>query len=194
MELIFNTEDWERKTRELDGAYDQMPFALSRALNDAAIETRHKLVDETWPSSITERNKSFIGAALHINFSDKHNLRVEIVDRLNRASLRKHAEGGTKYPRGSKLAVPSPNVSVGPHGWRISQRPANLVNKIVIGNKIYQYQGKGKNRKLVLMFTLVPSVHIKKDVPFYDDFNQSMRDATVKSFPARMMQAMRTRR
>jgi hypothetical protein len=45
----------------IKAAADQMPFALSRALNDAVKDAREHLIDKTWPNHVTVRDSQFIG-------------------------------------------------------------------------------------------------------------------------------------
>ena len=193
-DLQIDAAEFERKVEDMGAAFDQMPYALSLALNDAAFDTRRKLVDDTWPQHVTVRNSGFIGYALRVEKSDKYNLRVAVYDQSNGSThLRLHAEGGTKTAR-SNFAIPTPAVKLTAHGVRASQRPRALANSFRIGNSIYQRKGRGKNKKLVRMFTLAPTVRQPADVPFQQDFETAMRTSVALHFPDRMMQAMRTRR
>jgi hypothetical protein len=191
-EVKIDESDFARVTRQMDAAYGQMPYAMSRALNDAADEAYQSLIDHTWPSSVTVRNASFLRWALRTKFSTKDDLRVEIYDTTpdNRARLQMHAKGGTKLPRAKALAIPTSNVRRSGSGVASDQRPANLKNKVVKGGLIFQAYGRGKQKKLRLMYTLHPSATQPKDVPFYEDFEEIMRESSAKHFPVRMMQAM----
>jgi hypothetical protein len=194
-ELQIDAAEFERKVADMGAAMDQLPFALSRALNDAVTEARHTLVDQTWPQHVTVRNSSFIGYALRTEFSTKYDLRVAIYDQSKgNVHLQLHNVGGTKQAKG-RFTIPTAAVKLGVHGARANQRPANLANKVVIGNAIYQRQGRGKkNKKLVKMYTLASSVNQPADVPFQQDFETAMRASVTAHFPERMMQAMQTRR
>lgn len=196
MEVELFTEDFERITRQLDAAYDQLPFALMLALNDALFETKQVLTDVTWPKAVTVRNATFLDYALHVEKATKDDLSGAIVDQSDgHVHLKLHADSGTKHPRGANFAIPSKAVDLGAGGAIYkSERPRSLRNSVRIGNRIYQYQGRGKkNRKLVLMYTLKPSVNIKADVPFRQDFADAMKESAERHFVPRMMQAMRTR-
>jgi hypothetical protein len=186
----------ERAAYDLHAAADQMPFIMSVALNKALVATREYLVSHTWPESIVQRNPGFIKAALRMEFSKKNDLRVEIYDRLERASLKKHAEGGVKLPRGRQLAIPTRYVKVGAHGVPRNKRPRNLPKDqtFVQNNRIYQTVGKGKNRKLQVMYVLKPQVKINKDVPFYSDFETQLNVHVMKELPQAITYAMSTRR
>ena len=189
--------DFEKVASGLGATADQMPFLLSVALNRAAVKTREYLVGQTWPSSVTVRNPSFIKRALRIDFSKKHDLVVEIYDDLDRAHLKKHAEGGIKTPKNRNLAVPNQaNVKLGSHGVPKGKRPRSLPKNttFVQNNRIYTTVGKGKNRRLKLMYYLKPRVNIPKDVPFYDDFQKQMILNMFDQLPAAVVKAMSTRK
>jgi hypothetical protein len=195
-EIKIDAKPFEDQTEAMDAALDQMPFAISRALNDAADETYNSLIENTWPRSVKVRNSNFIRWALRTKFSTKLDLRVEIYDNTSdqRAHLSLHAEGGVKTPRGSRLAIPTTNVSRGAGGVSKNQSPQGLSNKVVKGNLIFQSVGRGKNKKLRLMYVLAGSARQPMDVPFKADFETTMTDSASKHFKERMMQAMRTRK
>lgn len=170
-----------------------MPFALAGALTDAAFIVRRHLIEQTWPNAVTVRNKSFMRAALQVEKATKSNLTVAIVDKLGRAHLKLHATGGIKKARG-RLAIPTARVSRGAGGVVRSQRPGALKRKVVKGGLIFQAEGRGKNAKLRLIYSLKPTAKIKKDVPFIEDFRAMMADETRRSFPQRLARAMASRR
>jgi hypothetical protein len=88
---------------------DQIPFAMSRVMNDAAFISRNSLVKETWPQHVKQKQPTFPGVVLHVNRSTKENLRVEINESdVKRASLKEHAEGGVRTPASRRFAIPLP--------------------------------------------------------------------------------------
>lgn len=191
--LGFDMRDFERATRRLGVAFDQMPFAISGALNDAAKATRAFLIADTWPKHVNVRNTRFLGAALRTKFATKNDLSVEIFDNLGRGHLALHARGGQK-PTRSRLAIPTAAVARGSSGVRQSQRPANLRRKVVKGGLIFQAVGRGRAAHLQLMFKLTRSARIKADVPFAEDFARVMAREAQAAFATRLRQAMATRR
>lgn len=195
-EVRFNVAAFERKAREMAAARDQLPFALSLALNEAARETRTDLVQTTWPGHVRERNPNFIRRALRTRFATKRSLRVEIYDDLGRASLEKHADGGEKQPRGSNFAIPAPGVARGAHGVPKGSRPAAVIAKTPKRALRITPRGifVGQGGQLKLKFALKPSTRQPKDVPFREDFRRSMTSRMVRAFPAAIARAMRTRR
>lgn len=195
IELTFDIRNFGRKAQEVGAALDQVPFALSMALNQAVEHTRSSLINTTWPNHVTVRKANFMNAALTTSGerATKNRLRVVLYDRLGRASLPLHAEGGIKQARG-RLAIPTKNVRITSSGVAASQRPANMKRKVVKGNLIFQASGKGKNSKLKLMFKLQPTAKIKRDVPFYTDFTATMAQQVHANFPKALARAMATRR
>lgn len=195
LDVKFDISEFARKAQDVGAALDQVPFALSVALNDAVEHTRSSLINTTWPNHVTVRKANFLNAALTTSGerATKNRLRVVLYDRLGRASLPLHADGGIKEARG-RLAIPTRAVRVTASGVSASQRPANMKRKVVKGNLIFQASGKGKNSKLTLMYKLQPTAKIKKDVPFYTDFDATMAQQVHASFPKALARAMATRR
>jgi hypothetical protein len=191
--LEIDLSSFERAARNMGGAIDQVPFALANAMNGAAFEARSKLIGDTWPKHVTVRNKSFMRAALRVEPANKTHLSVAVVDTLKRGHLKLHAKGGTKQAKG-RLAIPTKRVVRGSSGVRKSQLPRNLKRAIIKGNLIFQEEGRGKKRKLRLMYALKPSARIRKDVPFYEDFATVMRREVAARFPGAIAKAMRSRR
>jgi hypothetical protein len=177
----------------LGAVADQIPFALSKALNDAAFATRDHLIGDVWPSAVKVRNRSFIRAALRIDLANKGKLEVSIYDALGRGHLALHAKGGVKQARG-RLALPSARIRRGASGVIKSQKPINIANSFVKGDVIYQRAGRGRRKRLQLMFTLKSAASIKKDVPFIEAFHSRMTSEVIARFPVAMMSAMRTRK
>ena len=65
LKIEFDASDLEKHAMSVAGALeDQVPFALSIALNKAADITRGLLIEQTWPQHVHVRNTSFIAAAL----------------------------------------------------------------------------------------------------------------------------------
>lgn len=194
-ELKLDYSDFERKTADMAADLDQLPFALSVAMNKAADDTYNSLIEETWPNSVTVRNSNFIRWALRTKFSTKHDLSIAIYDNTpdQRAHLALHADGGIKTGKGD-LAIPTSNVTLTSRGERTNQRPHNLANSFRVGNKIYQRVGRGKRSVAKLMYILAKSINQPQDVPFRTDFEKSMRDGIDRHFKDAINYAMRTRR
>lgn len=194
-EVNIDVSPFEEKVRQMGAAMDQLPFALSRALNDAADETYNALIETTWTQAVKVRNPNFLRWALRTKFSTKYDLTVAIYDNTpdQRGHLALHAEGGLKVGRG-RIAVPTGNVTKTGSGVARDQRPSALSRKVVKGNLIFQATGRGKRQKLKLMYVLAKQARQPKDVPFWDDFSKDMTDSAKRHFSQRVMEAMRTRR
>ena len=190
--LTFDFSSFKRMADRIGVAAQQVPYALATSLNQSAFQAREDIVG-MWPSAVNVRNKAFLGWALRVVPATKTNLRVEINDHRadGRGNLKLHADGGIRTTRG-RLAIPSLNVRRGSHGVVKGQRPVNLKDKFQRGDILYARIGKGKRRKLKLMFTLKGSAPIKKDVPFRETFEASMRREMAQRAPAAMLKAMRT--
>ena len=177
----------------LGAAADQVPYALALALNRSAEVTRNLLIRQTWPGAIHARNSSFIAASLTTKESraNKQSLSVEIYDKLGRGNLLMQATGGTRTPRGANFAIPASDVPRGPHGVPKRLKPANLTKSFRKNGKLYTRDGKGR---LKLVYTLKPSSRVPKRVPFFQDFEASMRRELQRTIPMAVEKAMRTRR
>jgi hypothetical protein len=197
----FDFSQVARRAMDLGATADQIPYIMALALNGAAETTRSFLIQNTWPSSIHTRNRSFMNAALTTKGSraTKGDLTVEIYDKLGRANLALHAKGGTRRARVSNLAIPSSvNVQRMSGGAvRTNQQPKTLQNSFKRGRFIFQRQGRSTRKasgRLKLMYTLKPAVPIRQDVPFYHDFAEVMRAALTRDLGAAVIRAMSTRR
>ncbi|CAM5771956.1 hypothetical protein LMIY3S_03682 [Labrys miyagiensis] len=192
--LKFDLSAFEKMAESMDVAQRQLPFALSRALNQSAFATRDRLINETWPSHVTERNKSFIRWALGIEPATKSELTVRITDKRaqGRGNIALHADSGTKTVERGNVAVPVAGQRLGPRGIVPSQRPRNVKRSFKKGDAIYAITGKGKNKRLKLLYVLKSSVKIPKDVPMREDFRRSMIAEMQVRAPAAMLDAMKT--
>jgi hypothetical protein len=177
------------------GAFaDQVPYALSLALNRAADVTRNLLIRTTWPQHVQQRNASFIAASLTTKDSraSKTSLSVELYDKLQRGNLVMQSKGGTRSPQGgSNLAVPASSVPKGARGVPTRLRPKKLPTALRKGDVLYARDKKGK---LTLLYVLKHQTKIPKRVPFYEDYAMSMSRELVRTIPMAVEKAMATRR
>ena len=196
--LTIDASDLKRVMTNLKAAEDQMPFAMSLALNEATRNTRKHLIGVTWPTSgVTVRNKSFIGAALVMRDTPatKRNLTTEIYDRLGRANLMLHAKGGTRTAKGGRMAIPvSGTIKRTARGVPDRWKPKTLGPKLFrkdSGEARYTRDGRGR---LKLTYVLKTATKIPKRVRFYEDFNTVMRREVYRAIPKAVERAMATRR
>ena len=173
---------------------DQVPYALSLALNRAADVTRNLLIKTTWPQHVHQRNASFIAASLTTRDAraSKTSLAVELYDKLARGNLVMQSKGGTRSPQGgSNLAVPASSVPKGARGVPSRLRPKNMPTAFRKGDVLYARDKKGK---LTLLYVLKHQTKIPKRVPFYEDYAMSMSRELVRTIPMAVEKAMATRR
>lgn len=195
----FNMSDIERHVRNLGGAQDQVPYAISLVLNKAAENARQLLIQQ-WPQHVHVRQGGFIRYALRRGpFATKKNLRIEVYDQTGKRFLARLDGGGTHAARGNNLAIPvEANVRIGSHGVRRSQLPRNLPNAVMLNKNgrtgIYQRVGRGKRRRLKLMYLLRPAVQVPSKMPFAADFKMVVTQTLRTEMPRAMARAMATRR
>jgi hypothetical protein len=195
--IEFDMSVFERKAKELRRQINQVPYALADAMNEAVANTRNVLVQDTWPSHVTQRNAGFIGRALRRGSkATKRNLQVEIYDSLGRAHLKLHDAGGEKTARG-KFAIPVPGaIKRTSRGVSKNKRPSMIIANTPKRALRITDRGifVGKGGRLQLMYAFAPSASVKPDVPFHDDFREAMTIELRTSFPAFVQQAMKGRR
>lgn len=199
--IHFDFTEWDRGARELGAAIDQVPFALSVALNDATFKGRTHLTDTVWPRYMEVRNRNFIRAALRVEKSTKRNLVAAVTTAGapagQRGEISKHVQGGTKSARKGILAIPSARIKGrrGAKGMPANLKPGALANSFRIGDEIYQRVKKGRGKtELRLMYTLKPAVPLKPRVPLDREFEAFMRRELRVSLPAAVARAMSSRK
>ncbi|MBP0578997.1 hypothetical protein J8I29_06750 [Labrys sp. LIt4] len=190
--LKFDFSAFQKMADRLKVAEQQLPFALSRALNESAFVARSTLIDD-WPGRVESKNSRFLGWALGVEKATKHNLTVTISDERagGRTLLKGLADGGTHTGQG-RLAVPVAGQRRGARGIVPSQRPRNLKQAFRRGDAVYAVIGKGSKKRLKLMYVLKPSVAVPKRVPFRQTFNEVMTREMQQRAPRLMLEAMRT--
>jgi hypothetical protein len=195
-DVAFNLDTFEKRAEELGANIDQVPFALSLALNEAVKGARRVLVEDTWPTHVEVRSKTFMSAALHTDYATKNNLSVKIYDQLGHGSLLMHADGGTKIPK-NKLAIPPTGaVKRTATGVSKNQTPRAIIDRTPKRALRVTRKGifVGKGGRLHLIYAFKSSAHQGADVPFRGDFETAMVEGTRNSFPSAMTRAMLTRR
>ncbi|GJD52479.1 hypothetical protein OPKNFCMD_5245 [Methylobacterium crusticola] len=188
--LTFDFSDCARVARNLGLIERELPFAMSKALNEAAKKTREHLVGDVWPSHVKMKNKSFVNASLRVEPSKASDFRagramaVAVYDRLMHVNMNRLEKGGIKTARGGKVAIPTARVGRGAGGAvRQNQKPRNLRRSVRKGDLIFQANGRGKNSRLTLMYKLQAATRIRPAVPWHAEFNKTMRDEMRVAFP-----------
>jgi hypothetical protein len=197
LKIEFDMRDWERQAQSIEGAVEQLPFAMALALNRSADVTRQYLIKATWPQHVKQRNQSFISASLTTRESraSKQSLAVEIFDKLDRGNLQMQAKGGVRAPRGgSSLAVPSSGIPKSSRGVPASLRPKAIPPDIAFRKGDVLYAKNKRTHRLRLLYILKHATKIPRAVPFYEDFAMSMSRELHRTMPLAMQRAMATRR
>jgi hypothetical protein len=197
------TSDIDRAIKEVgDFFWKDVPYALSRAINDAAFEIRDKIVNETYPQAFEVRNARFAGVAFRVLERAKYReiktggvTQAVIGSRLDRDWLDMQAHGGTKTPRrGQHLAVPVHPDQVRASGGRVraNKKPLALgatKNHYVLrrgGEKIaLMKKGRGKRSSTAVYF-FMRSAPITKRFRFYEDAEATARLVVPKSLALNM--------
>ena len=196
VKLASNYKQLERRLNSVQRK--QLPFAFSKTLNEVAKRIRKRIVDRTYPSSFDVRDGRFANATFRIDYSSKRKLEARVYDRLGRANLKLHAEGGVKRAKSGSIAVPTQYVKgrrTG-RGVRRNLRPREVVDSqkgYKTQRAIFQAYGP-KGSKKRLMYSLVPSARISKRFPFYEDANKIVRKDLSRVFNYQLKQALRSRR
>lgn len=194
LKVEFDYAELEQMAVRIGAAVDQIPYALSLAMNRSADVTRNLLIQNTWPQHVQQRNQSFIAASLTTRGAraTKQSMSVEIYDKLDRGNLQMQAKGGTRAPHGgSNLAVPVSTVKRTTRGVPARLRPKNLPTAVRKGDALY---GKDKKGRLTLLYILKPTTKIPKRVPFYEDYAASMERELRRTIPMAVAKAMATRK
>jgi hypothetical protein len=195
--IEFDMSAFERAAKNMHAAIDQVPYALSLAMNRAVENTRTVLVRDTWPTHVTQRNTGFIGRALRRgSMATKRNLQVEIYDSLGRAHLKLHDTGGEKKARG-KFAIPaSAAIKRTSRGVPKNKRPSVIIANTPKRSLRITDKGifVGKGGRLQLMYSFRPSTAQPADVPFHEVFRETMTIELRTSFASAVEKAMKSRR
>lgn len=193
--VVFDFHEFERKAQQMGiFARDQLPFAIMRTLNDTMYKgARPEIIQRTWPSAFTVRERNFARAAIRVDEAKKTKLSAGLYDALGRAQLGRHASGGTKTARGS-LAIPQQSkVRLTARGARPKPRaidgkfPKRAV-RVIKGKGIFV----GKGGRLHLWYLFRPSASIDKRFRFYEDFTRVVLRDVPRYYPPNIQRAIAT--
>lgn len=179
------TSDLDQATKDCVNFFrDQVPFALSQTVNDLAFEGRTLIIEKTFPRDFTVRNKAFPRQLWNVERGTKSDPTATIKQNLDRGDMERHTTGGTKTPRGSKLAVPiNPAQVRGAKGAVLKRfKPANLTKKYIrqVNGKPVIFSG-GK-----AMYVLLNSASIDRRFRFYEDLEAMIDQRWVEVFSGRL--------
>ena len=159
----------------------QIPFAMSKALNDTANDVQRSIQDSL-SQRFTLRRPDFIKRTIKRNREDfATKTKLEAIVRVDptRDILAKFEEGGTKRPtKGTAIAIPTENVRR-TKAQIISQqnRPAFLVatgKAISYGGKLLLKKGRGRGATFLVAYVFKKAVRIPKSLGFVTTANASV--------------------
>lgn len=193
--VVFDTREFERKAQQMGiFAKDQMPFAISKTLNDTMFkDTRPHIIGPTWSAAFTVRNKGLARASMRVETSSKAKWSAGVYDALGKADLAKHAAGGGKTHSG-RLAIPNrARVRLHARGktpWarELDKKVPKRALRVIAGKGIFVGQGG----RLHLMFSFANSAQLDQRFDFYPDFQRvSLRGLRLR-FPGNIQRAIST--
>lgn len=176
----------------------QVPFATAQALNATAFEVRSEIVGKTFPQAFDVKARGFARAAFRVDKASKRLPRASVFDRLGRANLALHAEGGTRRPRGAALAIPQTIKRTA--GGRVpkGKTPRALKGKRTVfkaptrtGNMGIWERTRSGTR---LLYTLAPEAKIARRFRFYEDAAKVARKRFDANFRTALARALATAR
>lgn len=151
----------------------QIPFAMSKALNDTANDAQ-KAIQDSLQQRFTLRRPDFIKRTIKRNREDfATKTKLEAVVRIDptRDMLAKFEDGGTKTPRsGAAIAIPTENVRrTKAQIVSESQRPKWLIatgKGISYGGKLLLKKGRGRGARLLVGYIFKKAVRIPRSLGF----------------------------
>lgn len=178
----------------------RIPWSTKEALNDTIGGGRKRIVERTWPRSVTVRNRRFMGTAMRREFATIRKPKAALFDRLGRGFLTLQAEGGTKRPAGAHIAVPlrkvrrtaAGRVPKGQQPSAVLRRRNAFIGTVKSANPaIITHTAAGG---LNLLYTLVRSARVRKSFRFYEDMTATSARQFPRHLARRFAQALRTAR
>lgn len=211
MVAINVTTNLSTVTKALDAfGKNQMPFAMSQALNDAAFEVRKDTIERVWPRSITQRNPAFMKAMLMPirgdNRATKRRLRSIVQNHptgtRHKDYLQRLAVGGIKRPNGRSLAIPAEDMPIRARGGVTARnRPRNLLDRPkafrqMVGGQEMILERRTKKRYPLKRLYLLEQQPAKVDqqFDFYQEAQRTGQRSFAQNFRKRFAQAKRTAR
>jgi len=197
IQVDIDMREFERKARQMGVfAKDQLPFAISKTLNDTMHQdVRPGIIGPTWNTAFHVRRSNFARASINVirPGATKTNWSAGIYDRLGRGHLREHADGGTKHARGM-LAIPNQERvrltgrGKTPKPRALERRIKKRALRVIPGKGIFE----GKGGRLHAWFWFKPSAHLDKRFRFREDFRRLAEQGCSRRFPGNIQRAINT--
>lgn len=185
-----------------DFADRQLPFAMSRALNDTMFDVRAKVTGETWQNAFEVRNKSLAKNVWRVTkFARKWDQDVLLEQVLPLKWLGRQVTGGVKGASGGHaVAVPVkdnvPRTGTGriPAALKPSRLRNDTKNVFVTKGRagkrlIVKRQKNGENK---VMFVLTPNAVVPPRLRFREDTRATAIERLPVNFSRRFAEAKRT--
>lgn len=189
---------------------NQMPFAMSQALNDAAFAVRKDTIERVWPKSVKVNNPAFMKAMLMPirgdNRATKKRLRSIVQNYPSGARykdyLQRLAVGGIKPVRGRSVAIPAEDMPLRARGGVTARnRPRNALDRPkafrqMVGGQEMILERRTKARYPLKRLYLLEQQPIKIDdqFNFYGEANRTARREFQQNFQKRFAAAKRSAR
>jgi len=190
--------------KAIDGlGRNQLPFAMHRAINDAAFAVRKEIVERTYPQSFVVKNRSFAKAMFRVDKSpNKRKLVARVYDRFGKDYMVNQAEGGTKFVRGQYLAIPAQDrpvvkskASYNRNAPRTLLQKPKVFAQDVNGQPMILERRTKKPYPLKRLYLLEEqNARIPKRFPFYERGQAVARKSFADNFTKRFQQAKRSAR
>lgn len=185
------------KLRSITAA-QQLPFAVSQAMNRTAIEVQ-QAVKAAMPRRFTLRS-NWVVQGIRVEFSNKRKLEAVVYSRDKFMTLQEY--GGTKKPFGNYLAIPTTLVRRSPKDKiRRSETPKALGDKaevITVGRRRFialKKRRKGASGNMLrLMYMLIPQAGIQDRLGLNADGQRIARARFTQHLQAALEQAIKTAR
>jgi hypothetical protein len=155
----------------------KIPRATKDAINFSAFDIRNEIVNVTWAKAFKVRNRVFPGRLFRVTkTATKSDMVAFIGNTLHGQGydemLASHATGGARKARG-RVAIPAMPEKMRTTTGRIraSMKPRNLKDTYTVktGTRTLILKRAGRSKKPELLYSIVPSVKIRKTFDFYDD-------------------------
>lgn len=205
LKLLTLTDNLDTVIIKFDDLADrQIPFALSRALNDTMFDVRAKITGETWQNAFEVRNKSLAKNVWRVTqFARKGDQDVLLEQILPLKWLGRQITGGVKGASGGHaVAVPVkqnvPRTSTGrvPAALKPARLRSDTKNVFVTkgraGKRLIIKRSKNGENKV--MFVLTPNATVPPRLRFYDDARATAIERLPINFAVRFAEAKRTAR
>lgn len=197
IDIRFDLAEFRKKARQMGiFADDQLPYAISRSLNDTMHrDVRPHIIGPTWGAAFKVRHRGFPRASINVirPGATKSNWSAGIFDPLGRGHLAKHAAGGTKQASGM-LAIPNQQrVRLSAKGKTpmprtLDGRIPKRALRVIPGKGIFE----GKGGRLHAWFWFRPSARLSKRFAFYDAFTAKSTEGLARHFPPNIQRAVAT--